>query len=414
MHQKPTFYVAVLILALVGLLGLIKISGFGDSGRVASISSSNQAPAAIATENATAKQTPGLSASDQSLLKPNIKQTGISAISRLIRRGEVLAAAELINEQYSGLTSQQLAVLRSEFLALAFGNKSNAQNILSAASKAFDDLEIWAALGDAALSNEDWSAAFEAHLRASELDSDPTSLEVLLNKLLISGSHIRARYETNNDLLSVKQLYQRLVTLHPNFPRFQYELAIANLKLGDIDNARRGLEPLVFDNDLGKASSQALARLEAETKTEAKPNTAISREAEPSARFGDINVPLVPLGSSFIVKSVIERTPTSLLLDTGASITSLSAELIERLGLQATGQTIRLSTANGLSNARIFRLKQLRLGNLVLRDMLVAEINLTNNRNFQGLLGTDALNQLKPDYSYIIDNQQNALIFRKN
>jgi len=44
--------------------------------------------------------------------------------------------------------------------------------------------------------------------------------------------------------------------------------------------------------------------------------------------------------------------------------------------------------------------------------MVIAEIEFSSNSPFQGLLGTDLLNQLDTNYSYIIDNQKNALIFR--
>ena len=113
------------------------------------------------------------------------------------------------------------------------------------------------------------------------------------------------------------------------------------------------------------------------------------------------------------MNSTIENTSARLLLDTGASITSLSSNLVRRLKLVPTGRSIRLGTANGIANARLYRIEQLRFGSVVLQDMVVAEIDLGNNRGFQGLLGTDALNQLKPQYSYVIDNHASALIFRK-
>ena len=50
---------------------------------------------------------------------------------------------------------------------------------------------------------------------------------------------------------------------------------------------------------------------------------------------------------------------------------------------------------------------------MTVRDLVVAEINLGNSQRFQGLLGTDLLNKVGADYSYLIDNENNALIFRR-
>ena len=102
----------------------------------------------------------------------------------------------------------------------------------------------------------------------------------------------------------------------------------------------------------------------------------------------------------------------SLLLDTGASITALSRELIDRLNLQPLNRQIRLNTANGSTLAELYQVERLQLGRLVLSDIVIADIDMGSTSNFQGLLGTDTLNKLRNDYDYVIDNGQKALIFK--
>jgi len=114
-----------------------------------------------------------------------------------------------------------------------------------------------------------------------------------------------------------------------------------------------------------------------------------------------------------VVDAQIERRQTRLLLDTGASITALSRDLVSQLNLQPLNRQIRLNTANGSTTANLYRVRRLRLGNLELRDLVIADIDLGGASRFQGLLGTDALNQLRQDYDYVIDNRQKALIFRR-
>ncbi len=409
MHSKLTFYIAVIVLTLIGSVGLLQIISVGSPEKHVSVADESH-------QYSNPEPTNNIELSIHDLVDPsNDDASRFGSILQMIDAGLAFEASAAINEHYSDLSSIQLSSLKSAFLALAFGASSNdlsrTKNVLVAASNAFDELDIWTYLGDAALSSKDWNIAFDAHFRASELENDPTDLNTLLKKLLISSSHLRSSFESNSDPISVKNLYQRLSNLHPNFQRFQYELAIATMKVGETDTAKQQLQLLVYDLELGEAAKQALAQIEAQTTPE--PGVAIAQPPAPATRANDIIVPLVPVGGSFIVNSIIDRTAAPLLLDTGASITSLSTQLIDRLGLQPTGQTIRLSTANGITSARIYRLTQLKLGNLILRDMLIAEISLSSNGNFQGLLGTDVLNQLAPKYSYLIDNQQSALIFRK-
>ena len=102
-----------------------------------------------------------------------------------------------------------------------------------------------------------------------------------------------------------------------------------------------------------------------------------------------------------------------MLLDTGASITSLSAEVIQRLGLEPLGRSIQINTANGRTEAPLYRVKRISLGRFRIQDLVVAEIDLGRDNRFQGLLGTDLLNGVNQNYGYLIDNQKSELIFRR-
>ena len=325
--------------------------------------------------------------------------------------GDARQAAFAINDSYSYLSSSELEQLKLEFIKLAASsNEEQRKQILLSASKAFDDIEVWELLSLAAENTGDWPLAYSAQLKTSKLENDPVKLEALLERLVRSSSHIRADHEKNNDLLSVKTLYQELVDLHPHFTRFQLELAHSHVRLGDFEPAKTLYESLSYDPEFGQIAQNTLAKI---NQSETPDSAAISNKpAIDPVRRNDIVVPLIPVGSSFLVDTDIDRQRSRLLLDTGASITSLSTNLIERLNLAPTGQSIRLSTANGITRARLFKVDSLRLGRLTLKNMVVAEIDLNQRNSFEGLLGTDALNQFKSKYSYIIDNQKNALIFR--
>ena len=74
---------------------------------------------------------------------------------------------------------------------------------------------------------------------------------------------------------------------------------------------------------------------------------------------------------------------------------------------------MRLSTANGITESQLYLVKKLKLGRFTVNNLVVAEIDLNQNGRFQGLLGTDLLNKVGPNYSYLIDNENSRLIFRR-
>ena len=329
----------------------------------------------------------------------------------LLRKGNVRQASFAINDHHSSLSSTELEQLKTEFIKLASeSTQEQRKQTLLLASKVFDDIEVWELLSLVAEKTHDWELAYEAQLKTSQLESDSVKLDALLNRMVRSSGHIRAIHEQNGDKLSVKVLYQELVDLHPYFTRFQLELAHSHVRLNDLDAAKALYETLRYDPEFGDIAQNALTKI---TESKTSGNTDIEAKKTPEAlRRSDIVVSLIPAGSSFLVDTNIDRTRSRLLLDTGASITSLSRHLIERLNLRPTGQSIRLSTANGITQSRLFKVDSLSLGRLTLKNMVVAEIDLSQRNSFEGLLGTDALNQFKSKYSYIIDNQKNALIFR--
>jgi predicted aspartyl protease len=409
MHNKFVFYTLVLALVSAGVWGVMQINFLSqkssEAKRITSIDETG-----LDTINAADFETSQTNSAGKRPSNSEI-EVSFSAIQRLIRLGHSQLAANKINQHYSYLSSVQLELLKDDFLiASARANGDTRKSILLDANSVFDQLDIWKALASASARSADWQLAFDAQLRASELENDSVELEALLTSMVKSSGHLRAGYEKNGDQLSVIVMYQRLVALYPHFSLFQLELAHAHTKLDNHTAAEDIYASLRYHPELGEIAQYALARIR-NSETE-RPSVASAQGSAEKLLMKDVVVPLIAAGNSFLIDASIERQGSRLLLDTGASITALSSELIQRLNLVPTGQSIRLSTANGLKLARLYQVKNLSLGRLTLQNMIVAEIDLDRRGGFNGLLGTDALNKLESKYSYVIDNQKNALIFR--
>jgi len=318
------------------------------------------------------------------------------------------------NDQFKPTNSNETIELTTEnsnsFLAQAnLLTDERAIDLLVAYNNEYNDLDVWAKLSQLYIKTKQWSLAIESLLSEVSSEYRPEKIAILNNNLIAVASHAHSELENRKDEVGINQLYQYLNESLPDNTRFQLELANSYLRLNNTEQARYLLEVLQFDLELGEVAKNTLTRLNEDLQNNSEK---ISDKPPLTSNRNEIVIPLQRAGNSFFVNTEINRRKTNLLLDTGASITALSSSLIQKLGLKPNGKEIQLSTANGIRTARLYHVDRITLGRLSIKNMVIAEIEFSSNSPFQGLLGTDLLNQLDTNYSYIIDNQKNALIFR--
>ena len=89
----------------------------------------------------------------------------------------------------------------------------------------------------------------------------------------------------------------------------------------------------------------------------------------------ETRVPLAPDGH-FWLRATINGVPASFLVDTGATLTAISGETAERVGLEPrdAGIPIRMQTANGAVAAQLTTIDDLRFGNVAAQgiDAIIA------------------------------------------
>ncbi len=128
-------------------------------------------------------------------------------------------------------------------------------------------------------------------------------------------------------------------------------------------------------------------------------------------------IPLIRVGNQFLVNANIvapthnETEAILLLLDTGATFTSINKPVIQRILTQSSvlhndQRTVTVRTANGRAPARVFKAPVLKMGHAEQPDMTILEIDMGVNSQADGLLGMEFLGQ----YQFEID-QENALLY---
>ena len=407
MQTKPTVTFLFFILAGLGSWGIWKIAL--SNGLLANLDKKTHIET---NESAPLPNNSNVLARENVDKKPNDDFLSLSnKIKQYLKRGQIEHAIEQVNDQYSQLSIDQLDSLKQLFIhqGLSYsdnGQPNKAQRLYSQLSELFNDTDILDLLSSTSIKLKDWQSAFDALLSSSLLESRPDALIKKQLALANVAAQLKQTFQASNDLASIQRLYQQLYETHPSYSYFQFELAMAQLSLGNTVNAKTLLSAIQYDLDIGSSAQEQLALINKQEQAEQK---SIEQKSKLENSPNTV-VPLTRVGNSFLINSKINGRETRLLLDTGASITALSANLIDQLNLPATGEVIRLSTANGVTQSQLFLAKRIQLGRVTAQNLVVAEIELGSNDQFQGLLGTDLLNQINKNY--LIDNQNNKLIFR--
>ncbi|MDX2487363.1 MAG: retropepsin-like aspartic protease, partial [Gammaproteobacteria bacterium] len=178
-------------------------------------------------------------------------------------------------------------------------------------------------------------------------------------------------------------------------------LATAQLALDDIEAARRSLLLVSQDPDVGAQAQVMLSEITVALDER--------QDTEPQVSATEVvGIPLHRSGNHFIVDASSARNRSiRLLIDTGASLTMLTADVFEQGDIQYknTGRIGVFSTANGLVRAPIYVLDSLSVGDWQVNQLEVGVLASPGDSNIDGLLGMNFLRH----FQFFID-QNEALL----
>jgi len=227
----------------------------------------------------------------------------------------------------------------------------------------------------------------------------PETLVELTRSIRALVAEFADALKQRGDTASLLELYQDLTQLEPSHAPYFIELATAQLALHDIDAARQSLLLVAQDPEVGAQARELLERVRvAATEAQTPETSAAATEVA--------GIPLVRNGSHYLVDARLGSQPASLLIDTGASLTMLTPDTLQRSGsgARATGRTSLFNTANGRVSAPIYRLDALSVGDWEVRNLDVGVLDL-GDPGIDGLLGMNFLRH----FQFFID-QNEALL----
>jgi len=202
-----------------------------------------------------------------------------------------------------------------------------------------------------------------------------------------------AQLLARKDYIAQLNLYKRLTELEPEYTLHFILLAETYLALGNAVDARKALALTEHDSSVLELANDINRRIETDMAGDKQYAAEVSLQA---------------LGNQFLVDALLNNAQNAvLLLDTGASLSIISPELLRMLGIpyQSTGTTAWFSTAGGRIKAPVITLDSLALGGVVVENIEVGVIGEFDNNPFDGLLGMNFLRH----FEFFIDQNERKL-----
>lgn len=108
---------------------------------------------------------------------------------------------------------------------------------------------------------------------------------------------------------------------------------------------------------------------------------------------GETRVPMAPDGH-FWLRAEINGQPVDFMIDTGATLTAVSDEVAERIGLEPRrlSMPVTLNTANGTISAKLATVEEIRFGNVAARGL---DAVIAPNLGDTSVIGMNLLSRLK-------------------
>lgn len=276
---------------------------------------------------------------------------------------------------------------------LARGNLENLLNLadsLAADGRTEDAIELLNALlrrdvshralfvlSDVYMMDGQMQAALEPLFRILDYPETPEVADRARQRLNLIINTIEQQLSNAQDVAGLLAFFEMLAAREPGYDRHRYRLAHWLAKTGD---------PIKASELLQQVGSVGVS--DAEREQLANEISAASRqlpfEREGNGYFADVSVSGMPYQATRQLR---------LLVDTGATTTSLAEDSLKAMGARQLDRRVRVATANGVTEMATYRLNTLEVGDLEVSDLVVLGLA-DPPRGVDGLLGMDVLDRL--------------------
>lgn len=341
------------------------------------------------------------------LSKPGKKSEPVVSLQQLLEVGDFQAAVEKYEALRASAHDSAAFTARSQILAYAqtlFVQKNYpaaAQLLKLYLAATYRDVQAHQLLADVFHADGDFRAAIDQLYEAKGLAHLSDDLNRLSRRIRVTVAEQVNAFQSNSNQTALLELYQHLTQLEPSYAPYFFGLAEAQIRLNDHQGARRSLQLILQDPEVGAHARAMLAEL--------RVAEAGSLETDLAATVAELKgVPLLRSGNHFLVDARLSNaSDVRLLIDTGASMTIVSPDVLESSGVHYTdtGETRLFNTANGRIKAPIYRIDVMSIGDWQVSQLEVGVMEFEGASSMEGLLGMNFLRH----FQFFID-QNEALL----
>jgi len=383
---------------------LIFMAGWGLSWVTYNYSGSNPLQSAQTVIPAPAKSIN----SDQSATGFSSTASGyMDVMVGLLQRNEFDAVVERYESEQVQVGDVAAAKARAQILSharqlIAESRFSLAEQLLQRfLLAAYRDVEARILLAEVYLGEQNFHTAIDQLYEVRGYAYRSVVLQRISSRIRSIVVDLASSLKRSDDQNALLTLYQHLTQLEPDYAPWFIGLAAAQLTLDDKEAARRSLLLVSQDPGVGAQAQVMLSELTIAL--------AEMHDIESQVSVAEVvGIPLHRSGNHFIVDArPAHGRNIRLLIDTGASMTILTPDVLEQHGIsyQNTGRSGVFNTANGPVKAPIYRLNSLLVGDWQVNRLEIAVLDLSSSSDIDGLLGMNFLRH----FQFFID-QNEALL----
>lgn len=317
-------------------------------------------------------------------------------------------AIVLYQEQFQQDEQTQLKsilVSRLNTLSETRNNSDFSELIENYLSIYYDDIDVLLLLADFNQTNGSYLEVVDVYLLAKTYAYTDVDQQNLLARFDTFVKGIDSRYTNQKNWLSLISLYSHISASGLMTSTYQYQQALAYLRSGDEYSAVEQFKLLVNDSLVGESAAIALNKLTGNIETTAAIQSSVWEGSE--------SIALEQLGNQYLVNlTVNRRDDIKLLIDTGASITTLSRSSFN--ALTTTSDVVEqdrrvFRTASGVVMGTVYSVSELGLGPYLLKNTRIAVLDFDVSRDIDGLLGMNVLGQFR----FQIDQENTRLLLSR-
>ena len=212
---------------------------------------------------------------------------------------------------------------------------------------------------------------------------------------------IRANLVAADDLFGLTNIYEQMHSLNLLRPIHRLGQAQIYLQTGNLITARDILVELTNEPSVSIAAEKIMLEHQQQFASSNSNKIALQND------YSD-QIALVSRGNQYWADLEIEDNVVTLLIDTGASMTTLSRQAFQALpntnNFDLIGQRM-FNTANGITKGNIYRVDRLELGRFTLNNAQIAVLDFKMPEGVDGLLGMNVLQHFR----FHIDQGQQVL-----